>query len=267
MKALILGHGFISTHLEKRLKKEEVEVIVISDKDIYNSKKPEYFDIDYIFRLSAYGNHYNQCLYNIDEWKMIEANIFNLFQLLDFSKEINYKAFINFSTSSVNLPVQTMYSATKHAGEHICQAFAKKYNKPIINIRPYSVFGTGEAQFRFIPMVIRCLETGESMPLDPNAVHDWILVDDFLDALFLILEKGTETIYDIGNGMSFTNLEIVTILEEISGKKLDYKFNSKLRVYDSGNWQCDIRKLKKLGWFPKHSLREGLAKTYAYRYH
>jgi nucleoside-diphosphate-sugar epimerase len=155
--------------------------------------------------------------------------------------------FYNFSSSSVTLNTDTFYSATKLCAEHVCNAFAIKYNKSIRNIRPYSVYGEGEASFRFIPTVISKLHNGEEMMLDEYATHDWIYIEDFIDALL----NGYS---EIGTGIKTTNIEIVRTLEDISGKKLKYK-PSKLRSYDNKNW------VAKEG--VKHiSLEEGLLKTY-----
>lgn len=285
MKALIVGHGFISSHLEERLKKEG-EVMVISDKDVVNLENIEYLDIDYIFRLSAYGNHYYQNLYFFDKRRMIETNVLNLLQLLEFTKNINYKAFINFSTSSVTLPVQTMYSATKHAGEHICQAFAQKYKKLIISIRPYSLYGSREADFRFIPTIINNGLKGIRSKVVFESRHDWIFIEDFIDALMLITKKvehcisypldpyclgnnwNMEKPISIGTGLSWTNIEVVETINQIfadnENKELFYDKSISMREYDTKDWVADISTLKKLGWQPKHSLREGLTKVYAH---
>jgi nucleoside-diphosphate-sugar epimerase len=169
--------------------------------------------------------------------------------MLVSSANINYDTFYNFSSSSVTLQAETFYSATKKGAEHICDAFRMKYDKNIVNIRPYSVYGEGEAEFRFIPTVIRNLLNDTPMVVDEDATHDWIYIQDFIDAL---LDGNTE----IGTGVKTTNKEIVNTLEKISGKKLKYT-TSKLRSYDNEDWYC------KQG--VKHmSLEEGLTKTFEY---
>ena len=148
------GNGFIGQHLAEVLEKQGHAVNLLN-RDMLSSIHDMTDELkkiapDYIIHLAAYGNHFNQR----DEAETLNANIIKLFKLLKASESIDYKGFINFSTSSVQLDVQTMYSATKAAGEHICKAYAQKYNKPIISVRPASVFGEGEETFRFIPMVV-----------------------------------------------------------------------------------------------------------------
>jgi len=119
--------------------------------------------------------------------------------------------------------------------------------KNVVNVRPYSVYGPGEADHRFIPTVIECLNSGNEMTLDENATHAWIFINDFVKAIFA---GKTEL-----GGPKITNKEVVSILEDISGKKL--KFTSgMLRSYDCG----DVT--------PKAicytDLHEGLKQTYEY---
>ncbi len=204
------------------------------------------FDIhqpDYIIHLAAYGNH----SYQKDEYEIFYANVIAGFNMLLCSLDIDYKKFYNVSSSSVTLPQQTLYSATKLSMEKIAEVFAAKYNKPIVNVRPYSVYGPGEAAFRFIPVVIAHLLTGEEMTVDENAAHDWIYIDDFIKAM---LAGETE----IGTGIKTSNKEIIQILEDISGEKLNYK-PGKFRDYDNENWFA-AKGVEHI------SLREGLEKTF-----
>ena len=174
-----------------------------------------------IIHLAAYGNHYHQT----DFYEMVKANITNTYNILEAASLFDYDKFYNISTSSVGLSKQTFYSITKQCGENI----AKMY-KNTINVHPYSVYGEGEASHRFIPTVIRHLKSGEVMKLDEHACHDWIYVDDFIEAM---LNGYTE----VGTGISTTNIEIVRMLEEISGLKLSYQ-PALLRVYDTKDWVC-----------------------------
>jgi nucleoside-diphosphate-sugar epimerase len=231
--------GFIGAALTKRLEGLGHKVVAIgralldgrnSLKTLFEVHKP-----DYIVHLAAYGNHYNQK----GNSEIVRANIIYLANLLITAGKIPV---YNFSSSSVTLKEKTPYSVTKLCGEQIASLFPNA-----VNIRPYSVYGPGEATFRFIPTVIRALNTGEQITLDEPATHDWIFLNDFIEAF---LNGYTE----IGTGVTHTNIAVVKILEEISGKKLNYK-PGKLRSYDNENWVCK-------DGVPHMDIREGLKKTY-----
>lgn len=231
--------GFIGTALSKRLEQSGNTVISIGRfllgekkhlRSLFDSKNP-----DYIVHLASYGNHYNQQ----DFAETVKANIINLHNLLSVSHKVPV---YNFSSSSVTLLAKTPYSITKLCGEQICDLFPNA-----VSIRPYSVYGPGEAEFRFIPTVIRALNSGEQITVDENATHDWIYIEDFITAF---LKGYTE----IGSGEKYTNMQIVQALEKISGKKLNYK-PGKLRSYDNENWVCPLG-------VPHRSIEDGLQETY-----
>jgi nucleoside-diphosphate-sugar epimerase len=114
---------------------------------------------------------------------------------------------------------------------------------------PYSVYGPGEPQHKFIPTVIRALLSGEQITIDEDATHDWIFVTDLIEAMF-----AGET--ELGTGIKTTNKDVVNVLEHISGKKLNY-ITGRLRSYDNDNWKASKG--------VKHvSLYEGLKQTYEY---
>lgn len=250
MKAAISGmHGFIGRNLKNYLIKKGWDIVYINRDVLFNTPdNNNFFNIvnpNYIFHLSAYGNHSTQ----LNEDLIFSTNVMGTFNILGASKDCNYSKFYNISTSSVTLDILTPYAKSKLAAECIADAFKKVYGKPTVNIRPYSVFGEGEAEFRFIPKVIKCLLTGEKMIVDENATHDWIWVMDFIEGM---LDEKIE----IGTGEKQTNKQIIQLLQDISGKKLRYT-TAQLRIYDNKDWVC------KDG--VKHiPLPEALEKTYKY---
>lgn len=261
MKVLLTGgHGFIGTHLFNKLVALEHEVYRVPKEvvrepialsSLFRKFKPEL-----VFHLSAYGNMASQ----IDSTEMFVANYWDLYNLINYLKDIPYKAFINVSSSSVMLNHQTMYSATKMGGEYLCKAFHDEYNKPIATIRPYSVYGPGEADFRFIPTVFRSCLSGEPFTLVPNAVHDWVYVSDVVDQMLECAEHIKDcqgTSLNVGTGYATRNSEVVKMIEKITGKKANYKISDKpLRSYDNENW---VNKMINPTFI---KLEEGLTKYY-----
>ena len=276
-KIYITGSGgFIGSHLLKRLPKRNVTCLPHT---YCNSVDPlemlfEQNPPDYIFHLSSYGNMASQQ----DEAEMIRANNMALMNLMLASRRYDYKSFINFSSSSVygnkkhpmhetnSLESKTFYGVTKISGELLVRAFVEKYDKPIVNVRPFSIYGPGEASFRFIPTVIRCLKKKEPMKLAPG-MHDWVFCEDFIDALMLVQENVNELkgkAVNIGTGVEYDNYDVFKKLCLIAGilnpNKLPIEHISSLRSQDS--WVADNSLIKSLGWLPAHSLQEGLEKVW-----
>ena len=241
MKFYVTGsNGFLGKALCSYLENEGMEVIK-HDRNWWSFHN--LLPCDCVVHLSAYGNHYHQT----DIRETIERNVLDLQEMLTIASRSKFlKQFYNISSSSVTLPVQTMYSASKLFGETLVNNM--KDNR-FTNVRPYSIFGEGEADHRFIPTVIRCLKSGEKMKLDENSFHDWIYHQSFIDLML----KG-ET--NCGSGESYSNLEIVRILEEISGKKLNYEPVESLRSFDTKDWVCPTKNELKV------DLHTGLKLTY-----
>lgn len=277
MKYYISGsNGFIGSHLLKRLPKRNV---ICLPHTYLNSVDPlqmlfEKEPPDYIFHLSGYGNMAHQ----EDEQEMVRANEMALLNLMLASKDYDYKSFINVSSSSVygikqhpmhetnSLDAKSFYGVTKIGGELLVRAFVEKYDKPIVNVRPFSIYGPGEADFRFIPTLIRCLKKNEPMKLAPG-MHDWTYISDFLDAVMLIQENAADLkgmAVNIGTGIQYDNYDVFKKLCLLAGilnpNKLPIEHVQNMRSYDM--WQADNTLIKSLGWLPAHSLQEGLEEVW-----
>jgi nucleoside-diphosphate-sugar epimerase len=278
MKAAISGQsGFIGTHLSSALLSNGFQVARITQELLYSAKDLREFFLaeqpDYIFHLAAYGNMAHQKDKNIT----VFSNILGTYNMLSESITIPYRAFINFGSSSeygkkegpmresdALLP-WTFYGASKAAASQLAFAFRAHYVKPIMTVRPFSVYGEGEAEFRLIPTVIRALLANTAFPLEEGANHDWIYIKDFIEALMLIKDKAHNYPFmNIGSGQMHTNKEICLALSKIAGRKYLATPFGKMRAADSNIWMADISQLVSLGWHPRHMLQEGLQKTYEY---
>lgn len=245
MRYLITGAtGFIGRALSSKLKEQGHTVIPCNRNylDTWRTFKHfvEYSDTDEIIHLAAYGNHYTQTDFN----KTIQANVYGSLNVFMGSMG---KPVYNFLSSSIGLEHRTTYSITKEVSKVASDLFDN-----VTNIIPYSIYGPGEARFRFIPTVIKALHSGDIISLDEVSVHDWVYLDDFINS-FLEL-KNTGKCIEIGSGVQTSNLEVVLMLEKISGLRLKYG-PGKLRAYDTPKWVCENP-------VACRTLEEGLTETY-----
>jgi nucleoside-diphosphate-sugar epimerase len=273
-KLLVTGSsGFIGGHCVKYAQENNYDLELLPREHLYFpkdlKKSIDDFKPDYIINLAAYGNHYDQQ----DETQIVNANIVGLFNLLEATKDVPYKGFINISSSSVygtkdcpmsedmTLDTDTFYGASKVAGEYLVRAFVKKYQKPIVNVRPFSVYGENEADHRFIPTVIRAIKNKETIKLDPYPMHDWIYVKDFVDAVFSIMHKAEDIkgkAVNVGMGTQYSNKEILEKIEWVLNDKTEVEIVDSQRSYDANSWVSDITYLESLGIKPKTNIMRGL---------
>lgn len=275
LAAITGGKGFLGKALIQRLTSLGYMYHLIEREDYYKPNFKENLEAlnpSLIVHMGAYGNHSSQQ----DDQETFEANVVKTYLLLDATKDIPYEAFINIGSSSEygkkSYPMRedmvpeplTMYGGTKAAGTMLARAFAKKYNKPIATVRPFSIYGPGEAEHRFIPTVIKSLIKGEELFLDPQPYHDWTYIEDFLDGVLTVIDsikllQGNAI--NIGTGMQYRNQEVVSMLELITGLKTKI-LKTDIKRTDSSTWVADNKTLRLCGWKPKTKLLDGLRKTY-----
>ena len=258
VKSTIIGSGLIGDALAEKLISLKHEVT-----GLHHDDKIDIKDADYIFYVASYGNHYSQR----DEYKTFKANVLDYMHLLRDTISLPYKGLFYFSTSSVTLPVQTNYSDSKYIGEMLSKRFHRKYNKPIVIVRPSSVYGIGEKEWRFFPVAINNVMDGKEMPIT-KGYHDWIEVTDFASALSLLIDNITKVIgktVPIGTGIQTSNHQILGIIMRMVGKTVKLiESDTVKRKYDTINWVADNSIIKSLDWKQKVTLEEGLSKMFKY---
>lgn len=277
MKYVITGSsGFIGSHLQRKFPKRNI--ITIPHSKLYNMTElanliPE--DTLYIYHCASYGNMANHKEFDL----IVKANVLTTHNLLMATQNIDYKALVYLSSSSVygekdhpmhetnSLEPLDYYGCSKVATEYLIRAFVENTEKPVVIARPFSVYGQGEAEYRFIPTVIRSIQTGEKMKL-AHGMHDWVYIEDFIDGLMYIQEVAKEykgKAINVGTGQQNDNYDVVKILSDITGvsfESLDIEHIDHMRTKNS--WVADNTLLRSIGWSVKHSLREGLVRTYEY---
>ncbi len=238
-------------------------------KQIVEKIKPEV-----IFHLAAHGGYPFQT--DID--KIIKTNILGTVNLLEATNDINYKNFVNTGTSSEygyktkpmketdSLEPTFFYAASKASASLFCQVLAKQFNKPIVTLRPFSIYGDWEEPSRFIPvMITSCLE-GKTIKLIPGKQkRDFLYVKDMTRAYLMagLKPKLGGEIINIGSGRQYLISKTAEKIIKLVGNKVKVKMGEyKPRKWDTNFWVADRSKAKKLlGWEPKYPLDQGLKES------
>lgn len=241
--------GFIGKALLRQLPLGEVRTIP-HDK----IAETKFGDFTHFYFLSAYGN----MAHHTEDEKIVKANLLDVIGVIDQVKDRDIESFVYFSSSSVNLPVQTMYSRTKRAAEEVLMAYKDKYSLPICIIRPFSVTGVGEQPEHLIPTLLRAAKTGEQVKLVPEPVHDFIDVDDVVTGIINLSEKGTGGIFELGTGHKYSNREVKEMVEDVTGSKLNVTTVTRIRGYDNKDWVCTDMRARAWGWKPEKTLRQSI---------
>lgn len=208
---------------------------------------------DYFYFLSSYGNMADQK--DVDE--TIRANLYQPVDIVRRSPA-GFKSFVYFSSSSVRLSFQTVYSRAKRAAEEVLLSQMESLKLPICIIRPFSVTGVGEQPKHLIPTLIRsCLE-GETINFVEEPTHDFIDVADVVNGTLNLALNRARGIYELGTGRKYSNKQVLEIVEDITQRKAKVNVVPSMRSYDNEDWVCTNFKARSWGWLPQKSLEQSI---------
>ena len=247
---------------------------------------------DLIIHLAA-ESHVDRSIDN--PLSFIESNIIGTFNLLEAARSYWEKIsdnrkelfrFIHISTDEVfgslgskgkfdentSYSPRSPYSSSKASSDHLVQSWYHTYGLPTIISNCSNNYGPYQFPEKLIPLSILKGMKGEKIPLYGNGlnIRDWLYVDDHIEALLLIADKGEiGTSYCIGGFGERTNrevqIQICKILDQVTPKKFPH---ATLIEYVTDRPGHDKRYSinsnlirKKLGWKPKITFEEGLKKT------
>ena len=291
------GGGFLGANLVRELISLESEVNLLLRKstkpwrlkDVFEKVKIYQVDLSnkkrvneiikkikpqIIFHLAAHGAYPFQT--DID--KIIKTNILGTVNLLKAVNDINYESFVNTGTSSeygyktkpmketdVLEPVFP-YAVTKATVTMFCHMFAKQFGKPVVTLRPFSIYGDWEESSRFIPVMITSCLKGKTIKLVPGKQkRDFLYVKDMTRAYLMAgLKKNLAgEVINIGSGKQYLISQTAKKIIKLVGNEVEVKIGTyKPRKWDTSFWVADKTKAKQLlGWEPKYSLENGLKKS------
>jgi nucleoside-diphosphate-sugar epimerase len=107
---------------------------------------------------------------------------------------------------------------------------------------------------------------GEDLTIygDGKQTRSFCFIDDLIDGIILLVEKGKPEPINLGNPEEITILEFGKIVKELIPQAGDFVFKP-LPQDDPKQRRPDIRKAKELlGWQPKIPVKVGLEKTIPY---
>lgn len=165
--------------------------------------------------------------------------------------------------------------ANKLAGENYHVVYGRAYDLHVSVLRLTNTYGprmrVKDERQTFLGIWLRRLIEGAPIRVfgDGNQIRDFNFVDDAVRALLLAADA-TETggqIFNLGATETISLRKLAELLVELNAggsvEQVDFPMDRK--AIDIGNYCSDFRLIStKLGWKPRVSLREGLARTLEY---
>ena len=193
--------------------------------------------------------------------KFYTNNVLNSINLLNTMLKLKCKKMIFSSSAAIfgeplfipiteNHPKKPInpYGETKLVFENILDWYHKAYGIKFNTFRYFNAAGAANElgedhkyEAHIIPLIIKSIidtENSDAFNLfgndyltkDGTCVRDYVHVSDIANAHMLglnNLEKNPTGKYNLGNGVGFSNLEVIKNIEKVSGKKVNYKITER----------------------------------------
>ncbi len=164
------------------------------------------------------------------------------------------------------------YSASKAASDHFVKAYFYTYGLPVLISNCSNNFGPWQYPEKLIPVIISNAINNKTIPIYGNGtnIRDWLYVEDHIDALITIIEKGEiGRSYCIGAFEEHTNIEITKIICNLLDQKqpISHPYANLIEFVDDRlghdkRYAIDSTKIEnELGWVPKYDFGFYLNKT------
>lgn len=172
------------------------------------------------------------------------------------------------------------YAIAKIAGIKLCESYYRQYGSNFFSVMPTNLFGFYDnfnlETSHVLPALMRKFH--EAKEAGKNTVELWgtgtplrefMFVDDLADAIFYLMEKiDAKDLYvqglthiNIGTGEDLTIGELAQLIKKIIGFEGEIVYD-KTKPDGTPRKLMDVTRLHNLGWKHKHSLEQGIKKTY-----
>lgn len=176
-----------------------------------------------------------------------------------------------FFTEKTPLHASSPYSASKASADLITQAYHRTYGLPVTISRCSNNYGAYQFPEKLIPLMIWNATHDKSLPVygEGKNVRDWLYVEDHCHAIDLILENGKiGEVYNIGGHNEKTNMEVVSIILEKTGKPESLIKHVTDRPGHDRRYAIDPTKIHdELGWEPATPFAKGIVYTVEWYLH
>jgi UDP-glucose 4-epimerase len=294
------GAGFIGGHICRRLVGKGYDVVCLDNFDPYYDPKLKRRNIedlvgkgnfqliegdvrdlkllgkicgdaDYVFHEAAQAG-VRASVEN--PMKSYEVNIEGTLNLLKISLDSGVKKVINASSSSVYGKVSYLpfdekhpttpispYGISKLAAEHYCRVFSDIYGLKTVSLRYFTVYGPDIRPDLAISIFTRKALENEPLEIfgDGRKTRDFTHIDDIVDANMLLMKKG-DGVFNLGYGERFSVNDLAKRIIKLTNSRSRIVHMESKKGDVEHTW-ADSNKAKRiLGWKPKVSLDEGLAR-------
>lgn len=246
--------------------KEEHPNIIIHLANLAGVRKSSEYPMDYI-RVNVEGttNIFDQIVKYCPNTLFIYASSSSVYG----EREGEFK-----ETDEINVAkIKSIYALSKKMMEDLAEFYDNQFNIKSIGLRFFTVYGE-RGRFDMAPYkFLDSLNKNETIIKYGNGTsyRDYTYVGDIVDGIMKIMEHYIKyplslkknQIFNLGNNNPITLNEFIDTCESVTNKKTII-IEKKMEKFDVFGTCANIDKAKKLGYYPKTTLKEGLSKMNEY---
>ena len=168
------------------------------------------------------------------------------------------------SRETDTLAPRSPYAAAKAAGELLVRSYVVTYGLDAVVTRGSNTYGPYHHPEKLIPLFVTNAIDDQPLPLYGDGLQrrDWLYVADHAGGIDHVLRHGSAgEIYNIPGGVEMANRDVVRLLLDQLGKPWSLVRHVEDRPGHDRRYAMDGSKLAALGWEPRTSFEEGLART------
>ena len=211
-----------------------------------------------------------------DPWVFIDSNVTGTLNMLEVCRRSGNAKFILASTSSIygaNPPYPTPesasssevlqpYAASKKGAEVLAHSYHHLYGIDTTVLRFFTVYGPAGrpdlALFRFVQWILE----GRPVRINGDGAQSrgFTYIDDIVRGIIAALKPVGYEVINLGGHEVITINGLVTLIEDITGKKAIVQHGPPNPADMFTNW-ADVSKARDLlGWSPEYDMRRGTEK-------
>lgn len=154
------------------------------------------------------------------------------------------------------------YAHSKLLAEEACRYYAAQFAIPVTIVRPFNVYGPGQADEFLIPSILRQVMDPRQAAVslaDDRPRRDYVHVDDLIALLVGTIGRPGLDVFNAGSGASVSSREIARQLLAAAGVDKPIVSRGEQRPDDVLDTVADITHAARvLGWTPRIPLADGL---------
>ena len=243
---------------------------------------------DFVFHLAGQVDH---ILSLTDPFPDIDINVKGTAVLMEALKHHNRKARVVYTGTrgqygpAVSLPVSEtapthpkgLYEISNLTAEKIIEVYDEVHGIASVLLRLTNIYGPRaqmkHSRYGVVNWFVRVALDGKPLQVfgDGTIKRDFLYVDDCIEAILLSAasEGARREVLNVGDDRATTFRELAVELARLTGATWSFApFSAERKAQEPGDFVSDISKIRRLlGWSPRTSLADGLARTLDYYRH